>query len=485
MVGVLLLINAVLILVLASVLFFLAPPEYPNADFTSLPATMYLAVLMLTGQGVPDGVLPWYTKIIVAITSLISTALFVLPASILTWGFEAEAERNIRKQIVGRQRELVKEDHQRSRAAAEKRRAVAAASLLAANSGSGASSPSGGLSGALISPETPLMINGAGALCQKNDVARVATVVNGWCDYFRMWVRGGRSSDAVSSTSGTGASDTAPKFRRGDPVVVRHGAGTHWFDATVMEVLVVCRDGDGVQHGSTSFGHRHLSVFRSSASAAENVVAVSYSVRCIHSGSQCELLSASMVRKGVQAVPCGWRVIQALCGVCCSRTREIERSQARSWEHLEEARQKLELRRGAVSEQLRDADALRRAFALAIEASAVATTSTGSGSGSTAASPEGTPPPTYGSTAGTVPDGSLETRAAAHALATLLCNDSRVAPTRLLRAELAQHLTAVGAKQHCEAGSVDFKTFREVADGIASRIGVALVEQEDALGGEA
>jgi hypothetical protein len=55
----------------------------------------------------------------------------------------------------------------------------------------------------------------------------------------------------------------------------------------------------------------------------------------------------------------------------------------------------------------------------------------------------------------------------------------------LLRAELAQHLTAVGAKQHCEAGSVDFKTFREVADGIASRIGVALVEQEDALGGEA
>ena len=54
-------------------------------------------VLMLTGrsfccawQGVPDGELPWYTKLIVALTAMFSVPVFVIPSSMLTWGFEAE-----------------------------------------------------------------------------------------------------------------------------------------------------------------------------------------------------------------------------------------------------------------------------------------------------------------------------------------------------------------------------------------------------------
>jgi hypothetical protein len=62
-------------------------------DFQSLGATMYLATLMLTGQGGPDGDLPWYTKGVVLLTGVFSIGMFAIPASMLTWGFEAEAER--------------------------------------------------------------------------------------------------------------------------------------------------------------------------------------------------------------------------------------------------------------------------------------------------------------------------------------------------------------------------------------------------------
>ena len=49
---------------------------------------------MLTGQGGPDSEnLPWYTKAIVLLTAVFSVAMFAIPASMLTWGFEAEAER--------------------------------------------------------------------------------------------------------------------------------------------------------------------------------------------------------------------------------------------------------------------------------------------------------------------------------------------------------------------------------------------------------
>merc|ERR1719482_1814021 len=76
-------------------LYYLRPAYDPKDDFSSILACMYLAILMLTGQGEPDGVMPWYTRIIVSVTALFAIAQFAIPASMLTWGFENEAERNI------------------------------------------------------------------------------------------------------------------------------------------------------------------------------------------------------------------------------------------------------------------------------------------------------------------------------------------------------------------------------------------------------
>ena len=109
-------------------LYFLQPGGEDGdseEDFSSIPATFYLSVLMLTGQGVPEGALPWYTarietterawpllwplplpwrlaaltpnatclffplpgpqKLVVAITAVFSVAIFAIPASMLTY----------------------------------------------------------------------------------------------------------------------------------------------------------------------------------------------------------------------------------------------------------------------------------------------------------------------------------------------------------------------------------------------------------------
>lgn len=76
-----------------SVLLYYLRPTDDDENFTSIPATFYIALLMLCGQGEPEGALPWYTKVVVAITACFSIAFFAIPASMLTWGFEAEAER--------------------------------------------------------------------------------------------------------------------------------------------------------------------------------------------------------------------------------------------------------------------------------------------------------------------------------------------------------------------------------------------------------
>lgn len=85
-----------LVLVTAVAMYYLRPrPSHGevDADFSSIGATMYLTTLMLTGQGGPEGDLPWYTQAIVLVTGIFSVAMFAIPASMLTWGFEAEAER--------------------------------------------------------------------------------------------------------------------------------------------------------------------------------------------------------------------------------------------------------------------------------------------------------------------------------------------------------------------------------------------------------
>jgi voltage-gated potassium channel len=86
-----------LILTTAFALYTLRPMD-TRADedyldeFHSIPATLYLATLMLTGQGGPESNdLPWYSKTVVLATAVFSVAMFAIPASMLTWGFEAGA----------------------------------------------------------------------------------------------------------------------------------------------------------------------------------------------------------------------------------------------------------------------------------------------------------------------------------------------------------------------------------------------------------
>jgi len=102
-----LLICCVMILVTATILFYLRP-DNPEDDFSSIMATTYLSVMMLTGQGQPGGTLPWYTKLIVVVTAIFSVAQFAIPASMLTWGFEAEAERRMRKQFEQRKKQAAR-----------------------------------------------------------------------------------------------------------------------------------------------------------------------------------------------------------------------------------------------------------------------------------------------------------------------------------------------------------------------------------------
>jgi hypothetical protein len=89
----------VMLLACSIVLFYLRPPLVMDHidNFSSILSCMYLSVLMLTGQGEPNGQLPWYTRVIVSVTALFAIAQFAIPASMLTWGFEQEAEQNIKK----------------------------------------------------------------------------------------------------------------------------------------------------------------------------------------------------------------------------------------------------------------------------------------------------------------------------------------------------------------------------------------------------
>lgn len=101
----------VLLLATSTFLFYLRPGAEVEAigevaDFSSIPATMYLAIMMLTGQGGPEGNLPWYTKAIVTVTACFSVAQFAIPASMLTWGFEAEAQRIIKRQREDRKQQV-------------------------------------------------------------------------------------------------------------------------------------------------------------------------------------------------------------------------------------------------------------------------------------------------------------------------------------------------------------------------------------------
>jgi len=82
-----------LIMFTAVLMYYLRPHESDTEPSWSIATTMYYSTLMLTGQGGPEGELPWYTKSVVLLTGLFSIGMFAIPASMLTWGFEAEAAR--------------------------------------------------------------------------------------------------------------------------------------------------------------------------------------------------------------------------------------------------------------------------------------------------------------------------------------------------------------------------------------------------------
>lgn len=89
------------LVLLSSVLLYYCRPR--NVDvkiFESIPATLYTSLLMLTGQDAfvrNSQYMPWYTKVVVGFTGALSVAMFALPVSLLTWGFESEAIRCARK----------------------------------------------------------------------------------------------------------------------------------------------------------------------------------------------------------------------------------------------------------------------------------------------------------------------------------------------------------------------------------------------------
>jgi hypothetical protein len=83
-----------LIMFTAVLMYYLRPQEMDDEENEwSISTTIYYSTLMLTGQGGPDGKLPWYTQVVVLMTGLFSIGMFAIPASMLTWGFEAEAQR--------------------------------------------------------------------------------------------------------------------------------------------------------------------------------------------------------------------------------------------------------------------------------------------------------------------------------------------------------------------------------------------------------
>jgi len=83
-----------LVIITSVLMYYLRPRgkdvEYVDdpMEFSSIASTMVMSILMLTGQGGPSGQLPWYTQGVVILTGIFSVAMFAIPASMLTWGFE-------------------------------------------------------------------------------------------------------------------------------------------------------------------------------------------------------------------------------------------------------------------------------------------------------------------------------------------------------------------------------------------------------------
>jgi voltage-gated potassium channel len=102
------LLAAMLVLFTASLLYYSGEG---TEGFESIPATMYLSILMRTGQGEPDGELTTLLKSLCAFTAVFSVAMVAIPASMLTFGFEIEAQRLVLKRRERRLRRRIRAEN--------------------------------------------------------------------------------------------------------------------------------------------------------------------------------------------------------------------------------------------------------------------------------------------------------------------------------------------------------------------------------------
>lgn len=88
-----------MVLFTSALLYMTSTPEERKINgIDDVPSAMYLAVLMLTGQATPEGDLSVISKCMVMLTAFLSVPFFAVPAAMLTWGFEGEAERLAQQQ---------------------------------------------------------------------------------------------------------------------------------------------------------------------------------------------------------------------------------------------------------------------------------------------------------------------------------------------------------------------------------------------------
>lgn len=90
-----------LLFIITSTALYYVEKDSSSGHFNSIPATLYICTLMITGQGVPDSAtLSLGGKWVVAITCIFSIAVFAVPTAILGWGFESVGEKFIEKRKI-------------------------------------------------------------------------------------------------------------------------------------------------------------------------------------------------------------------------------------------------------------------------------------------------------------------------------------------------------------------------------------------------
>jgi len=88
--------GVVIFLITATVLYFVEKDNNPK--YSSIPATMYITTILLTGQGIPeDDDLSIGGKIVVSISCVFSIGFIAVPTALLAWGFEPVGEKFIEK----------------------------------------------------------------------------------------------------------------------------------------------------------------------------------------------------------------------------------------------------------------------------------------------------------------------------------------------------------------------------------------------------